>query len=70
MRPLEMRVDVRAQFLQIDVRFRKIFAVGSFPFVEIRNGIEPQAVDAKAEPEIADLLHRSCTAGLSKFKSG
>ena len=54
----EMRVDVRAQFLQIDVRLRKIFAVRPFPLVEIRNGIEPQAVDAKAEPEIADLLHQ------------
>ena len=55
----EIRIDVRAQLLQIDVRLGQIFAVRSFALVEIRNGIEPQAVDAHVEPEIEHLLHQS-----------
>jgi len=35
------------QFFQIDVRLRKILAVRPFALVEVGNGIEPKAVDAK-----------------------
>ena len=44
----EIRVDVRAQFHQVFVRLAQIFAARSFAFVEVGNGVEPQAVDAHA----------------------
>jgi hypothetical protein len=37
--------------------FGKVLATGAFPFEEVRDGIEPEAVDAEFEPEIDGLEH-------------
>ena len=47
------------QFLQERVSFRQVLAVGAFAFEQVRNGIEPEAVDALVEPEIDHAEHRS-----------
>ncbi len=52
MRLRKRSVDVPAQFLQEGVRFRQVLAVGALALVEIRHGVQPQPVDAQAEPEI------------------
>ena len=52
------RIDVRAELLQVVVRLAQVFAARAFAFVEVRDGIEAQAVDAHIEPEIAHLLDR------------
>ena len=54
----EFLVHVGAEFNEILVGLAQIFADGSFALVEVRNGIEPQAVDAHAQPEIEHLLDR------------
>ncbi|KAG0505403.1 MAG: hypothetical protein Udaeo_12590 [Candidatus Udaeobacter sp.] len=46
-----------AKFVEILVRLGKILAIRVFPFVKIRDGIEPKSVHAHRQPEIADLLH-------------
>ena len=53
----EFRLHVRAQFLQVFVRFGEIFAVRAFAFVEVGNRVEPQTVHAHAQPKIEHLLH-------------
>ncbi len=52
------RVDVRAELLQELVRRLEVLAVRALGLVEIGDGVEPQPVDAEAEPEVDDLEHR------------
>ena len=53
----EFRIDVSAKFLKIFMRLGQILAVRVFPFVKVRDGIEPKPVHTHRQPEIADLLH-------------
>ena len=48
---------MRPKFHQIFVRFAQVFAARPFALIEIRDGVEPQTVDAHREPEIENLLH-------------
>ena len=52
----EFRLHVRAQLLQVNVGFGKIFAVRAFAFVEVGNRVQPQPVDPHAEPEVENVL--------------
>ena len=52
------------------MRFREILAARPFALVEIRHRIESEAVDPMLSQKSSTLSDRSCTAGLSKFKSG
>ena len=53
-----VRVDLRAHALQIRVRGREVLAVRPVVLVEVRHGVEPEAVDAEVEPEAEDVEHR------------
>ena len=64
------RVDVRAQFAKKSMRLGQILAVGVFPFVKIRHGIEPKSIHAHGEPEIADLLHGLVHRWIVKIQVG
>ena len=66
----ELGINVCPQFFQIDVRLRKILAVRPFALVEVGNGIEPKAVDAKLEPEIADPLDHFVHRGVIEIQIG
>jgi hypothetical protein len=48
---------VSAKFVEILVRLGKILAIRVFPFVKIRDGIEPKSVHTHRKPEIADPFH-------------
>ena len=39
------------------MRLRQVFAARPFALIKIRNGVEPQTVDAHVQPEIEHLLH-------------
>ena len=54
----EARVDVRAQLLEERVRRGQVLAVGALRLVEVGHGVEPQPVDAHAEPEVDDAEQR------------
>jgi len=59
-----------ARNFQIDVRLRKVFAVRPFALIEVGTGVEPHAVDAKLEPEIADLLDYFVHGGVVEIQIG
>ena len=56
---LVARVHVRADLLQHEMRFRQVLVVRSLALAEIRNGIQPEAVDAHVRPRLQDLQHRA-----------
>ena len=45
-------VYIGAQLLQVLVSLGKVFAIGTFSLIEIRNSIKPEPVNAHAKPEI------------------
>ena len=45
-------VHMAAQIFQKLMSFRKVLAIGAFPFVQIRNCIEPKAVHTHFGPVI------------------
>ena len=47
-----VRVYVRAQLPQVLVGLGKVFAIGSFSLIEVRNSIKPEPVNTHAKPEI------------------
>ena len=51
-------IDGCAQPLDDRVGFAQVLVVGALPFDEIRNGVEPKAVDSHVEPEPHNLEHR------------
>ena len=57
----EFFIDVRPECFEKRMGFREVFAIGAFPLVEIRHGVQPQTVHAHVQPEIQDfkdgLLH-------------
>ena len=52
------RVHRRAHALQHRVRFGQVLVVGALAHAQIRNRIEPHAVDAHVHPEAHDVDHR------------
>ncbi len=52
------RVDLLADPLEVLVRARQVLAVGAFFFEQIRDGVQPEAVDAELEPEPQRADHR------------
>ena len=71
MRFVELRVERRAQLLQHVVRLGQILAVRALALDEIRNRVEPQAVDADVAARSASRsMTASRTSGLSKLRSG
>ncbi len=48
----EALVDVAAQLLQELVRLRQVLAVGPLALVEVGHRVQPEGVDAEAEPEV------------------
>ena len=51
------RVDLGAHALQERVRLGQVLAVRPVALVEIRDGVEPEAVEADVEPEAQDVQH-------------
>ena len=51
-----MRVHHRAQLLDHRVGFRQVLAVGALALAQVRDRVEPHAVDAHVEPEPHDLM--------------
>ena len=47
-----------AQLFQVLMCFREVLAARSLPFVEIRHGIQAQAIDAHPQPLVDDLKQR------------
>ena len=50
-------IQMRANFLQISVRFRKVFAVGAVAFKQVGHGIQAEAIDTHVGPEVEDAKH-------------
>ena len=48
-----MCVECAPNRLDDGVRLRQILAVGAFALDQVRNGVEPEAIDAHVQPEIA-----------------
>ncbi len=59
-----LRVDLRAHALEVVVRLGQVLAVGAVALVEVRHGVEPEAVHAEVEPEVQDLEHRRLDLGV------
>ncbi len=53
-----LAVHMLAQFFQEDVRLGQVFAVGAFPLVEIRHGVQAETVHSHVEPEFHGLKDR------------
>ena len=67
----ERLVDVVAQFLEKRVRLGQVLAVGPFPLVKIGDRVEPHAVDAHPQPEIAAPRRPPrCTCGIVEIQIG
>ena len=64
------RVHRGADALEDVVRLVEVRARRPLALDEVRDGVEPHAVDAAIEPEVHDAQTASSTAGLSKFRSG
>ncbi len=50
--------------LQVLVRLLQVLAVRALPLVQVRNGVQPEAVDAEIEPEPQHLDHRVLHLGV------
>ncbi len=59
-----VRIDVAAHLLEELMRLRQVLAVGALALEQIRNGVEPHAIDAHAEPEVQRLQHRLLDLGV------
>ena len=55
---LELPVDVMAEVGQELERLREVLAVRSLSLEQVGDGVQPQPVDAEAEPEVHDVEHR------------
>ena len=51
------RVDLGADALQELVRLGEVLAVRAVALVEVRHGVEPEAVEPEVEPEAQDVQH-------------
>ena len=59
-----------AQLFQVGVRFRQVFAARPLALVEVRDGVEPQAVDADLEPVVDDGRDGSAHVGALEVQIG
>ena len=50
-------VNMLAQFAQRLMSFRQVFAIGAFALKQVRDSVEPQAIDAQIKPEIHGREH-------------
>ena len=58
MRPGNSSSIIRADLAQERVRLRQVLAVGALGLEQVRHRVEPEAVDADAQPEPAHVEHR------------
>ena len=64
------RVDLGAHAPQVLVRLGEVLAVRPVALVEIRHGVEAEAVDAEVEPEAQDVEHRLLHLGVVVVEVG
>jgi hypothetical protein len=67
---LEAPVDVLPHLAQKGVRLGKVLAVRSLALEEVRDGVEPQPVDAHPEPEVECLEDGSPDCGIREVEIG
>ena len=67
---LVVRVHVGAQLAQERVRLRQVLAIGAVALVQVRDGIEPQPVDAKVQPEVERLRDLGADPGVVEVQVG
>ena len=63
-------VELAAQLLQEGVGLGQVLAVGALALVEVRHGVEPQAVDAHLEPEVEGGEGRLLDRGVVEVEIG
>ena len=52
-----MGIYMLAQFFQVCMCLRKIFAIRSFAFIQIGNSVKPETVDTHFAPVVEDPEH-------------
>ena len=58
------RVDLRADAPQVLVRLREVLAARALALEQVRDGVEPEAVDPEVEPEAEHVQHRLLHLGV------
>ena len=64
------RVDLGAHALQVLVRLGQVLAVRPVALVEVRHGVEPEAVEPEVEPEAQHVQHRLLHLGVVVVQVG
>ena len=63
-------VDLGADALEVLVRLGQVLAVGALALVEVRDGVEAEAVEPEVQPEAQDLEHRLLDLGVVEVEVG
>ena len=58
-------VDLPADPLEVGVSLGEVLAVGALALEQVRDRVEPEAVEAEVEPEAQHVEHRLLDLGLS-----